>query len=65
MLSKKYNIKVVFQSTNRAINCFKSIRDPIPIQDKSNVLYCISCKTCNGKYIGQAERYLKRKIHGT
>ena len=52
-LDKTGNIK----TTDNILNCKKDITC-----NSSNVIYCIECKRCNLKYVGQTKRRIKDRI---
>lgn len=61
---KKHNFNVVFKPCKNNSGVFRNLKDPIPLYNKTNVVYEIPCKgkDCNGVYIGQTKRKLKTRI---
>jgi len=54
-------MKVSFYSTNK-LREFIRIKDPLSRNKKSNVIYKISCKSCDANYVRQTCRQLKSRI---
>ena len=55
-------MRVSFYSTNKLREFIKVHKDPLPRDKKSNVVYKISCKSCDVSYVGQMCRQLKSRI---
>ena len=43
-------------------NCFISLKDPIPKQYQSSVVYEFKCPGCNANYVGKTDRCLYTRI---
>ena len=55
-------MRVSFYSTNKLRKFIKVHKDPLPRDKKLNVVYKISCKSCDASYVGQTCRQLKSRI---
>ena len=40
-----------------------SVKDPVPVELRSNVVYKFTCASCNSCYVGETSRHLKTRIH--
>jgi len=40
-----------------------SVKDPVPLDLRSRVVYKFSCAGCNACYIGETSRHLSTRIH--
>lgn len=61
-LFEKENIKVVGKgSNNLKKNMFSQIKDKIPINKQSHVIYSVKC-SCDSVYVGQTMRHLEKRI---
>lgn len=56
------NLKVVECYDNKLGNHFTKLKDATENKFKSNLIYCISCNDCSGKYVGQTSQWLKSRI---
>ena len=54
-------MRVSFYSTNK-LREFIRIKDPLSRDKKSNVIYKISCKSCDARYVGQTCKQLRSRI---
>lgn len=43
---------------------FSKIKDPIPLEDQSNVVYQVPCSNCSACYIGMTKNRLKTRMSG-
>lgn len=59
---KIYNIEVCHKSYNQTSKHFSKLKTKTPTNKKSNVVYEIPCKNCNGVYIGQTSQYLEKRM---
>ena len=55
-------MRVSFYSTNKLREFFRVYKDSLPHDKKSNVVYKISCKSCDASDVGQTCRQLKSRI---
>ena len=64
-LSKKISIRI-FYTTNKLAK-FCSVKDKIPDEQKSNVIYHIKCPGCGNVYVGKTNCCLGKRLneHGT
>ena len=53
--------RVVFKP-NSTIQSFFNIKDKIPIELRSSVIYQYQCRECNLRYVGQTGKHLKERI---
>ena len=60
---RKHNIQVFFRNDNNLERLFSNCKDKDDKCLKSGVVYKINCRDCNGCYIGQTGRYLKKRIY--
>lgn len=58
-ISKKYGLQVISNNKHKVSTFLVSLKDPIPLDFKSNIVYSISCGNCEGVYTGQTKRYFK------
>ena len=56
------NVRVSFKPHTTLRKQLVKVKDPLSIQHRSNVVYCIPCRTCSSVYIGQTSRLLKTRI---
>ena len=58
------NLRVAFKNYNKLANIYSNLKDPIPPQHRSNIVYRIPCSTtnCNSAYIGETKNQLKDRI---
>ncbi|KYN10091.1 hypothetical protein ALC57_17781 [Trachymyrmex cornetzi] len=63
-ISKTFNTKLAFTSLNKLNSLIKGHKDILPRETRKNVVYKISCKSCDASYVGHSKRKLKleRKI---
>lgn len=60
---EKSNIRVVGKPDNTLKqHIFSKLKDRTPIENCSSVCYKVSCKDCNGEYIGETRQYLHKRI---
>ncbi|XP_060523582.1 uncharacterized protein LOC132700362 [Cylas formicarius] len=59
-----HNITIAHKGYNLVKNIFSKLKDKIPDEKKSHVIYEIPCNDCEGVYIGQTSQYLKNRING-
>ena len=52
------NVNIVARYNNKKISFICTTKDKIPIDQKSNVIYEITCPGCDQKYIGKTDRCL-------
>jgi len=43
---------------------FSKLKDKTPLSEISHVVYCVSCKDCNMKYIGQTSNKIRTRMYG-
>lgn len=58
----KMDSRAVFYNLNTLNQFFSRIKDTIPKELKSNVVYCIPCLDCDKEYIGQTSQHLKKRV---
>ena len=56
-----FTIKVIFKSTTR-LNNFFNLKDKVPFNLCSNVVYKFSCGRCNAIYYGETCRHLNVRV---
>ena len=39
-----------------------SVKDPVPVEFRSNVVYKFTCASCNSCYVGETSRHLSTRI---
>ena len=65
LLAKRYcnniNIKLVFNSFK--IGSLFSVKDPIPSDLRSRVVYKFSCAGCTASYVGETVRHLATRVN--
>ena len=54
----KYNIKTTFYTPTSLRSLLSKPRDPIPKEDRNNVIYQLDCKDCEAVYVGETKRTL-------
>lgn len=59
---KNNSIKIAKYNINTVGRLFTRLKDPVPVEFKSNVIYSIPCKLCSQIYIGQTSTWLKTRI---
>ena len=60
-VSRKLNIRIIY-TTSKLID-FCSVKDKIPDQQKSNVIYNINCPGCGDNYIGKTDCCFGKRMH--
>lgn len=58
----KENIKVAKKSTKIVGSLFSKLKDKTPKELKSNVVYKLTCNTCDKVYVGQTSQWLKSRL---
>lgn len=61
---QKHDITTTYKTANNLQNLYTNLKTPTPKESKTNLIYSIPCKNCNGVYIGQTKQYLKNRIKG-
>ena len=56
------DIRVVNRAEKWTWSLSHGIKDSIPVEKQTGVVYEISCKNCDGKYIGETLRSLKTRL---
>ncbi|GAB0087174.1 uncharacterized protein DMENIID0001_014530 [Sergentomyia squamirostris] len=56
------DVQVCFRPINQVRRVFTKLKDPIPMELRSRVVYEIPCKDCNKVYIGTTNQHLKTRI---
>jgi len=63
-LARRYyadiEIKLAFSSFN--IGSMFSVKDPVPLDLRSRVVYKFTCAGCNACYIGETSRHLSTRV---
>ena len=54
----KYNIKTTFYTPATLRSFLSKPIDPIPKEDRNNVIYQLNCKDCEAVYVGETKRSL-------
>ena len=54
----KYNIKTTFYTSTTLGSLLSKQEDPIPKEDRNNVIYQLNCKDCEAVYVGETKRTL-------
>lgn len=55
-------IRIVPQCKKKVSNLYSKLKDPIPKNLKSNVVYEIECADCHETYVGQTSQWLKNRM---
>ena len=58
---RKFNIVLSNKPSNTLFNQFNKLKDPIPLNSKSNVVYQLNCSECNNVYIGETKKTIERE----
>ena len=58
---RDYNIRTAFKSASTLRTTLVRVKDPIPIEKKSGVVYEVPC-SCGKVYIGETKRFLKTRM---
>ena len=63
----KPNVKIIVRYNSKKLSFMCSTKDKIPDEQRSDVIYEITCPGCGGKYIGKTNRCLITRMaeHGT
>ncbi|XP_044753889.1 uncharacterized protein LOC123313203 [Coccinella septempunctata] len=61
-ITKKHNCILACYNKNTLNNFYTKLKDPLPIEKQSNVIYKIPCSGCNSSYIGQTKQLLSNRI---
>ncbi|KYN10230.1 hypothetical protein ALC57_17645, partial [Trachymyrmex cornetzi] len=61
-ISKTFNTKLAFTSLNKLNSLIKGHKNVLPREKRKNVVYKISCKSCDASYVGQTKRKLKTRL---
>ena len=54
----KHNIKATFYTQTTLRSLLTKSKDPIPKEDRNNVVYQLNCKDCEAVYVGETKRTL-------
>lgn len=57
------NCRLAFYNTNVVSSVFTRLKDPIPLDFSSGLVYRIPCSGCDKCYIGMTKQYLKTRIY--
>ena len=67
------NVQIRTRVTTTKLNIFTNVKDKVPKQNKSNIVYEFTCQKCNNSYIGKTDRtllertkehaYIDKEIH--
>ena len=60
----KYNIKATFYTPTTLRSLLSKPKDPIPKEDRNNVIYQLDCKYCEAVYVGETKRTLSIRTNG-
>ncbi|XP_044760159.1 uncharacterized protein LOC123317619 [Coccinella septempunctata] len=62
---KDYNekVKIVAQCKKKVANLYSKLKDPIPKEIKSNVVYELECADCHETYVGQTSQWLRNRMN--
>lgn len=62
---KDYNkkVKIVAQCKKKVANLYSKLKDPIPKEIKSNVVYELECTDCHETYVGQTSQWLRNRMN--
>ncbi|EZA48463.1 hypothetical protein X777_13796 [Ooceraea biroi] len=55
-------IKTAFFSLNKLERIIKPLKDVLPVNVRTDVVYELSCMNCNATYVGKTSRQLKIRI---
>ena len=53
---RKFNIVLSNKPSNTLFSQFNKLKDPIPLNSISNVVYQLNCNECNNVYIGETKK---------
>jgi hypothetical protein len=59
----KHNLRPAFAPVRRMCSLLSRAKDPVPSDQKSNVVYKIPCKSCPMSYIGETGRRLVDRVY--
>ena len=51
----KYNIKATFHTPTTFRSLLSTSKDPIPNEDRKNVIHQLDCKDCEAVYVGETK----------
>lgn len=54
------NVRVIFTTTKLRLIC--NAKAPIPMDVKSDLVYCLTCSSCSRRYVGQTGQHLVERI---
>ena len=60
---RKFNIVLSNKPSNTLFSQFNKLKDTIPLNSKSNVVYQLNCNECNNVYIGETKKQLKERTN--
>ena len=58
----KSNVKIIIRYNSKKLSFLCSTKDKIPVEQRSNVIYQITCPGCGEKYVGKTNRCLKIRM---
>ncbi|XP_062550534.1 uncharacterized protein LOC134215335 [Armigeres subalbatus] len=65
LIKKNYpDISIIARNDNTIKNLYTRIKDPLPMDHRHNLIYCLQCKDCDGSYIGMTSNLLKTRLSG-
>ena len=59
----RFNIKPTFYTPTTLRSLLSKPKDPIPKEDRNNLIYQLDCKDCEAVYVGEIKRTLNIKIN--
>jgi len=63
IIKKENQFKLVFYNIKTVNKLFTKIKDKVPYNYNSNLIYKINCKDCDLGYIGQTKQYLHKRVY--
>ena len=61
---RKENIQIAIKNRKTVGTVYSNLKDKIPVINRSNVVYQLNCKDCEGIYIGHTSQLLKNRMAG-
>lgn len=65
LLKQNYpNVRITANNNNTINNLYTRVKDPLPMENRHNVIYRLKCKDCESSYTGMTSNLLKTRMSG-
>lgn len=60
---RNYNVILSNKPSNTLFKKFNNLKDPLPLEAKTNVVYQLCCENCNNVYIGETKKKVCERVN--